>query len=298
MVTYERRRGGARIRGYKGADCGSKGGNACSQHGRHSHNVGGYMKARYAWLVLPVVLLIAFSISGEMLAGHVENVWLSNFVLACNGVGGAIFVMWAVRLIARRHDVQGPTYNQLIGVAPGLLVGFAASVASGLLSLAVSPGLAHESLLQAFRGPALVGNLSPALVEETAMRAGVVHLAAGFCGPGLGLLLGSVPFGALHLFGLLFGNPVTFGQVLGTAVAGLLLSLLYLRFGLWAAVGCHWAWNSLAGFWKRFIGLASTNVFEAAPSTVLVLALLCFALWITWPGRPHRPAVATSARPC
>jgi membrane protease YdiL (CAAX protease family) len=127
-----------------------------------------------------------------------------------------------------------------------------------------------------------VANVSPALVEEASMRAGVVQLLDTCYGSWAGLLGGSVPFGLLHIVSRLFGQPVSVAHVLGTTIAGLLLSLLYLRFGVGAAVACHWVWNSLASAWAHYLGFAEhggVREFEGAWQTSAVLLLLCWALY-------------------
>ena len=55
--------------------------------------------------------------------------------------------------------------------------------------------------------------------------------------------VGSIPFGLVHLIDKLVGKEVLAVRVIGLILAGLLLSLLYLHYGLWAAIGCHWIWN-------------------------------------------------------
>jgi len=42
-------------------------------------------------------------------------------------------------------------------------------------------------------------------------------------------------FGLLHIFGRIFGNPIGVAHVVRTTASGLLLSILYLRFGFWDA---------------------------------------------------------------
>ena len=113
------------------------------------------------------------------------------------------------------------------------------------------------------------------------MRAGVVHILHGLHGPWAGMAGGSLPFGLLHIFGRLFGNPVGVSLVIGTTASGLLLSILYLRFGFWAAFGCHWMWNSLARAWVMYAGITSRDgiqQFEGAPETVIVLVVACVCL--------------------
>jgi membrane protease YdiL (CAAX protease family) len=114
------------------------------------------------------------------------------------------------------------------------------------------------------------------------MRAGVVHILNGLHGPWAAMAGGSLPFGLLHVFGRLFGNPVGISLVIGTTASGLLLSILYLRFGFWAAFACHWIWNSLARAWVMYAGITSRDgiqQFEGAPETVVVLLLACLCLF-------------------
>ena len=248
------------------------------------------MLRKFAWLIFPVALLVVFSVSGEVISGRPADPWLASILLAANGLIGGTLVLVAMRWLSGHLGVQRPSMRGFRGLAVGGLMGLGASLGSGLFALLAHPDLQGVCLSEAFRARSLVANISPALVEEGSMRAGVVNLTAGFAGRGTGLLLGSIPFGLVHLVGLLFGKPVTASQVLGTTMAGLLLSILYLRFGFWAAFASHWAWNSLAGFWVRLVGLPSPggiNTFEGAPETVAVLTGLCLILWLSWPNRPR-----------
>jgi hypothetical protein len=113
--------------------------------------------------------------------------------------------------------------------------GVALSLVSGML-FAFSHGTGFSP--REFAGhlyPNVTTQIPPALTEEADFRLGIVGAVA--------LAAGSLPFGLLHLIDLFYGVPVDFSQVIGIVLAGLMLSALYLRFGLWAAIGAHYGWN-------------------------------------------------------
>ncbi len=163
----------------------------------------------------------------------------------------------------------------------GLCFGLGASLGSGILfSWAKNQPIVFSRLSEGLFLHA-VGNIFPAAVEETAFRGGIVHFTSAYLNPTWGLVAGSVPFGVLHFFGRLFGNPVTLQHALGVSVAGLLLSLLYMKFGLVSAFGCHWVWNSLCGQWVKAMSLprpGGVQAFEGSRTTAVVLVSLSLLL--------------------
>lgn len=134
----------------------------------------------------------------------------------------------------------------------------------------------------------LVSQIAPALTEEAVFRFGIVHGAHYLGGLTIGVAAGSLPFGLLHLINVYLGIPVDFQQVFGIVVAGVLLSLLYLKMGLWAAIGCHYAWNALANPWVKAMHLdASSGMaqFEGAWLTSVAILVAIAMTWFVVPAR-------------
>ena len=117
-----------------------------------------------------------------------------------------------------------------------------------------------------------------------------MHFASVYWGSMWGVAAGSIPFGLIHIFGMFFGNPVTLQQVVGVSIAGGLLSLLYLRFGLISAIGCHWMWNSLCTQWVKVLGIpkqGGVQYIEGAWTTSIILGILYLLLLFF--SRPTNP---------
>jgi membrane protease YdiL (CAAX protease family) len=195
-------------------------------------------------------------------------------VMAFSGVIAGLIFFWLIRFLTKKNKVSNPRIGGLHSLALGLGVGFAVSIASGFLYLWFHSNSFNFSEFFPELGLRMLANISPAVIEEVGFRAGLVHMLTEFYGPFYGLLGGSVPFGVLHLVGGFFGNHIGFDQVVGTSAAGLLMSILYLRYGFWAAVSCHWAWNMLCPQWVQALGLprqGGVQALESAWTTILVL---------------------------
>jgi membrane protease YdiL (CAAX protease family) len=226
--------------------------------------------------------MLALTVAMEFLASATENIWVKGIVASGFGIVGLFLIVVAVRWIANRLQIIPPDITVWHPVAIGLAVGLLLSITCGLLFRLLHGEPTTAALGAAIEPANFLRSMGPALIEEASMRAGVVHLLNGLSGPWAGLAGGSLPFGLLHIFGRIFGNPVGIALVIGTTASGLLLSILYLRFGFWSAFGCHWIWNSLAGAWVRYAGITSRDgmqQFEGAPETVIVLVIACVCLF-------------------
>jgi membrane protease YdiL (CAAX protease family) len=247
---------------------------------------------RYLWVFLPVILMLALTVAMELLASTSEDAWAKGVLVGAFGFFGLLVILSAVRWIAFRLKISAPKITVWRGVVMGLAVGLLISITCGLLFRLLHAEPATVTFGAAIKPESFLQNLGPALIEEASMRAGVVHLLNGLSGPWAGLAGGSLPFGLLHIFGRIFGNPVGVAHVIGTTASGLLLSILYLRFGFWAAFACHWIWNSLAGAWVRYAGITSRDgmqLFEGSPETVIVLVIACAVLFALPDKRWLRP---------
>lgn len=237
---------------------------------------------RYLWITVPVILMLAFTIAMELLASATDDVWVKGLGAGAIGVVGLIAILIAIRWISSRLQISAPTLTDWRSLVIGLTVGLVSSVTCGLLFRFLHGESVAITFSAAIQPAGFLRNLGPAFIEEASMRAGVVHILNGLHGPWAAMAGGSLPFGLLHVFGRLFGNPVGISLVIGTTASGLLLSILYLRFGFWAAFACHWIWNSLARAWVMYAGITSRDgiqQFEGAPETVVVLLLACLCLF-------------------
>jgi membrane protease YdiL (CAAX protease family) len=236
-------------------------------------------------LLGPVALLLAFTMLGEFavpISPGPAAPAVYAAILLLGAVATFVFVRWTARLRHERPPVIGGVASLTIGAVVGLLV---SAASGGLYYLVHRPELARP-LATALRPSRFISNLGPASLEEVGFRAGVVQLLSSVWGTLAGLLGGSVPFGVLHLLGVLFGRPPSLTHVIGVSAAGWLLSLLYLQCGLLSAVACHWVWNSLASFWFRAFQLPAKTAqiqFEGAWTTDAVLLLTCAVLHLLRP---------------
>lgn len=179
----------------------------------------------------------------------------------------------------------GSLKNFVIGLVFGLLLSFASGMFYGLI---YETPLAMNQL--SYNLPMRVlSNAYPALSEEIVFRGGIVHATTAMFGRLPGLAAGSIPFGLLHVINILLGQVVTLGQIVGVCLAGLMLGLVYIRFGLTGAVGAHWAWNFMLGGWLRTLQLplGTSSYFEGAWSTCLVLGIACAGLSLSLWKRRH-----------
>lgn len=241
---------------------------------------------RYLWVLVPVILMLALTVVMELLVSATDNVWARGLIAGAVGAVGLVVILMAVRGISSRLRIAAPTVTEWVAgsrsTVIGVAIGLSLSITCGLLFRLLHGVSIETAFLAGIGQSGFLRNLGPAFIEEASMRAGVVHLLNGLSGPWAGLAGGSLPFGLLHIFGRIFGNPVGIAHVIGTTASGLLLSILYLRFGFWAAFGCHWVWNSLAGAWVRYAGITARDgmqQFEGAPETVIVLVVACACLF-------------------
>jgi membrane protease YdiL (CAAX protease family) len=232
-------------------------------------------------VVVPVALIVGFSILAELTSKLYFDGLGAVVLYAALLLVGAAVVLVFLRWMARLREIAPPSVGTVGGLGLGLAAGLVASGGSGLLFYLVNRPTLASPLAPVLRPSRAISNLGPAALEEAGFRGGVVHIFAAAWGQWAGLLAGSVPFGVLHLLNFIFGNPSNLTHVVGVSVAGWLLSLLYLRFGLGAAFACHWVWNSLATNWTRAFQLPRDSaivLFEGAWTTDLVLVLLCIAI--------------------
>lgn len=232
-------------------------------------------------VLFPVLFIIGTAILSELIIKKLDSACLRGAFLSGTGLLLAWLLYLALAYFSRQLKVDTVRFGNVSGLAVGLAIGLCASFLSGVLYWKLYGNtLSVEKLSQGlfFR---TISNVFPASIEEMGFRGGVVGLVTSFFGQVWGLAAGSFPFGVLHFVGRFFGNPVTIQHAMGVSVAGLLLSLLYLRFGLFAAFGCHWIWNSLCGQWVEALSIpkpGGVQAFEGAWSTTAVLTIIAIFL--------------------
>lgn len=206
--------------------------------------------------------------------------------------GPTLIIALAISFLIRRSqfalNIAPFKWGKPSNLLWGMLIGLMISTASGIgFGLSQGYPLQMENLFNNFFSNAL-RQASPALVEEIVFRAGIVHSTLQLFGNIAGLASGSVPFGILHLAGLLFGQSVTAAQIFGISLAGLMLSLMYLRFGILGAFGTHLVWNALVRGWLDVYGVTDRAVvsdLEGSWVTCLILAAVSIFLFSS--GKRH-----------
>ena len=232
-------------------------------------------------IVLPVAMLIALSTPLQLAMAKLHDPFLKS-AASILGTAAAALVMFSIMaLLRKKTGAPAIRSGGWKGVVSGLSMGLGVSLAAGLLFSST-----HGTEIDFHRASHVllrfVVSVPSGVLEEAAFRGGVVHCAAAYFGETWGLAAGSVPFGLLHLINLFFGFPIDFSQMMGLFAAGLLLSLVYLRLGLIAAVEVHWIWNSLSGLWVGVLALPSATgqmLFEGAWTTTAVLLGVSLALY-------------------
>jgi len=230
---------------------------------------------------------------GRLLQGFIANKLVLATCWAIIGSTVSFGIHSLNSFMARKAGIKIPASGSLLGLALGIGLGMLVSLVSGMAYYGVyKPAIVGTTVSHIGERLPLsaIASISSALIEETAFRGGVVHFAAGYWGQTVGLLCGSLPFGLLHLSNRFWGIPVNLMHVLGTAMSGLLLSAVYLRWGLLSAIGLHWVWNSLCAVWIPLFcpGTGGVVQFEGSPTTTLILAMASAAvLLFKTTGKPR-----------
>jgi membrane protease YdiL (CAAX protease family) len=222
-----------------------------------------------------LIVGVIFSLAGEVLFKPVET-YKKSVAFALYGITSATLIMFFISYLCKKIGIQSPVVGSVKHLFAGMFFGAAATSLAGLLYLAVYRPRVSIDRFFADLNLQLIANISPAVIEETAFRGGVVHLIFEYAGAASGALGGGVIFGVAHLCGALVGRAVDLHLVLGASSAGLFLSLIYLRYGLGAAIAAHWLWNSFHGSWVGAfsIPIRGARALEANWTTIIVFVLL------------------------
>jgi hypothetical protein len=182
---------------------------------------------------------------------------LTPFLLASSALLGAV-ILAVTHLFLRRVDREPwsrllPPEGRWRRFGAGALLGLAlCGLAGGVLFAGGWLQVTGRGWASPSDGAALAGSGLATLAVILLQSAGEEVFARGYLlrallqwrGAVVALAVTSVTFGLMH--GL---NPgATRVALLNTSLVGLFLGLVRLRGGLWAAIGCHAAWNFILGF--------------------------------------------------
>lgn len=232
--------------------------------------------------VFPFVIMIAGSYIMQQLIRDMKTGLVRSSIYAALGLLVCMGIFFLIssslkKLSMKPMNLGGPS-SLFYGLLIGIVISFCSGIGFGLIN---GYHFQFGNILPDMHLKVL-GNSFPALCEEIVFRGGIVEATMQLLGRGAGLAAGSLPFGILHLVGIFFGGTVTAAQVLGISLAGLMLSLVYLRFGILGSFACHLVWNSFVGGWIKVYGItdkAAVSDLEGSWVTCAVLIAACLFLF-------------------
>lgn len=231
--------------------------------------------------ILPFIALISGTVLAQQLVKEITSDILRSTAYAFLGLLICFGIFLLISKSLNKLSMKPMNLGRFSSVLWGLLIGLIVSLLSG-----VGFGLNHgyhfnfENLLVDLNLK-LLGQSFPALCEEIVFRGGIVEGVMQLFGKYMGLAAGSIPFGILHLVGIFFGATVTLAQVIGISLAGLMLSLVYLRYGILGSFTCHLIWNSTVELWNKVYGIndkTTVSAIEGSWTTCIVLLVMCALL--------------------
>jgi membrane protease YdiL (CAAX protease family) len=220
-------------------------------------------------------------------ANKIEGLFPGHRSLAAVGTGiiFGILLYVVIRRIQNLYSIEAPSLSYRKSLI-GLLFAVLAFIPSLLLT-----GVSVQSssaLLMSDIWNQLLFQVRPVLIEEIGFRLGTVWFAIMFFGRKSALIAGSVPFGVLHLLHFFSGEPLFWEYILGTAVAGLFLTLLFLRHGLAAAILAHYSWNLSASLSSKFFQVPQESI-EGGHGTLVILTTIC--MWLLFRNKNYEKSV-------
>lgn len=233
---------------------------------------------RIAFFTVPTLVFLLISFSLNPLIRKTDSTLLKMGLNVAVALVGFFILSYLIRFFARKAKISEPRVGLPADIWRGFAIGILLSVASGFAFAFTQGKVINWIEFFAQFTSTLYTQIPSAVNEEVVFRFGIVHGVAALANPMIGLLAGSIPFGVLHLLDLFFGVPIDFAAVVGITLAGGLLSLIYLRWGLWAAVGCHYAWNAMCGPWVSGMGLEKHGGYaqlEGAWTTSFFILIAC-----------------------
>lgn len=225
-------------------------------------------------LLFPIALIVFGEVLAKFALTHVESQRIKVFLYGSIGLSlSALIFMsnaYALKSLNKEPMLVGGISSFFWGAVIGVAVSFIAGIGFGVLN---GHSLNMSNLFLGF-DMKLIGNIYPAATEELYFRGGVVHFFTQTFGLPTGLISGSIPFGIIHIIGSFFGKTVTLSQILGITLAGLMLSLLYLRFGLLGAFSCHLMWNAITPGWAKAFNIEDKNFVSSLEGSWITCAIL------------------------
>lgn len=213
-----------------------------------------------------------------MLANMVERSvpeWRSEIAVATGLIFGSLLFFVIVRT-QRAFSIDRTRDHFSSSTLYGLIYGIIAILTSVSFILWGSDWRV-ENLSMSNIVNQLLFQIRPAVIEEVGFRYGIVVFALVFFGRTSALIVGAVPFGILHLLNFISGQPIYWEYIFCTAVAGLFLTLVFLRHGLGAAILAHYTWNVCAAVFSEVLKIPQERI-EGGSATFAVLVGLC--LWL------------------
>jgi membrane protease YdiL (CAAX protease family) len=232
------------------------------------------------WLFQPIILGLCFilTVCSILLANRIEG-WFPEWrsvVAVGTGLflGMTLFILIIsvqIRLkIHYSHFVQSPNWMM------GLLFSVLAFGASILMTLGIDFPVSASISVSDVMGRILF-QVRAAVIEEIGFRLGILVFAYAFYGRIAALVAGSIPFGVLHLLNFISGEPIYWLYIIGTTIAGLFLSAIFIRYGLMSAIIAHYSWNVLASVTSIALSMPQENI-EGSYQTLLILTGLSLFL--------------------
>lgn len=223
-------------------------------------------------LTSAVRLLYAFAINAvpeRIGRDYFQNLVFRLMLLIAALAGGYICTRWLEGLPWRALGLWFHT-AWLRDLAFGSLIGFlslalatAIATAGGGLTFTISGRAALAGVLQTLLFSALLFMIA-GLAEEALFRGYPLQTLARANFAGLGVLLTSIPFAAVHLQN---PNVVAGFTFINTALAGIWFAFAYLKTrSLWFPLGIHWSWNWALG---SVFGLPVSGISDLAPHPLL-----------------------------
>jgi membrane protease YdiL (CAAX protease family) len=244
------------------------------------------ISAYFLIFILPIVLIVLGEVFFKYAFSSIQSHFIKSIVYGSMGIVLFLAICltstYAIQVLKLKPIFWGNGSSFVWGIITGVLISLVSGVGFGVLN---GYSLQLKSLFLNF-DTKLIANLYPALTEEAYFRGGIVNLLTQSFGQTIGLAAGSVPFGVIHIIGIFFGKTITIAQILGISLAGLMLSLMYLRFGLMGAVSCHLMWNAFVPGWAKVYGLENKNtvgLIEGSWLTCSILLIVSIVLYCSLP---------------
>lgn len=223
----------------------------------------------------PVSLIVLFFLSTVallLLSNKIERLYpdYRSFVAALVAILLGSFFYALSKKLFQRLGIQYKS-PEFIDLSFGILIGFIVFLlASSALYLS-----GHSFDFETFEIETVLKQLGfqlrPAIIEEIGFRFGIVGISLYFFNKRVVLLLGSIPFGFLHLLNFLSGGSIYWEYIIGTTAAGFFLTSVYFSFGLAGAKGAHFVWNVFASIASNSSSFKQQKL-EGGLWTYLVLA--------------------------